>query len=79
MECLRHLRLYLTSQDCLDGHQWVKIRKQLVEYFARADKYIVSDDKVIFWSKTRILHGDLSEIRNVPDGNVFLYLVESAF
>ena len=30
VECLRHLRLYLTSQDCLDGHQWVKIRKQLV-------------------------------------------------
>ena len=59
-----------------------ELRKICRDAFLKVTNFVISENKVIFWSKSNILHGNLKDIRGADngDGNIVnIYLTKSDF
>ena len=40
---------------------------QVIDGFCKVKNFTISENKVIFWSKSKIIHGNLQDIRGAED------------
>lgn len=53
--------------------------KLIIEGYRRAKNFVISEGKIILWSKHNILHGNLDSVRNPADPYIDMMLKESDF